>query len=154
MFLNILEPPRMPIGAATTSQTTNAKCCHCCASYGTTTINMTCDKNFVLNGDTIQVNGVIDHSRGTEDIKTCRIMLEERRVVISSGGHTRHHVDRSWAMHGINNQISKGGTQNFQFTNTIPNEITSYTAIGRVTARYFVLHLYTEYGCCANTAYA
>ena len=74
--------------------------------------------------------------------------------MISSGGHTRHHNDRSWAMHGINNQINKGETKNFQFTNTIPNDITSYTAIGRVTARYFVLHLYTVYGCCANTAYA
>ena len=83
----------MPIGAATTSQTTNAKCCHCCASYGTTTINMTCDKNFVLNGDTIQVNGVIDHSKGTEDIENWKIMLEERRVMIASGGHSRDFCD-------------------------------------------------------------
>lgn len=30
----------------------------------------------------------------------------------------------------------------------------SYTAIGRVTARYFLIRLMTEYGCCANTAFA
>lgn len=36
----------------------------------------------------------------------------------------------------------------------VPNTIVDYTAIGRVTARYFVINLSTEYGCCANTAYS
>lgn len=28
----------------------------------------------------------------------------------------------------------------------------NYTAIGRVVARYYLLHLYTDYGCCTTTA--
>lgn len=50
MFLNILEPPRVPIGALSITETTHSKCCGCCSDYGTTTISLSCSKNFVLNG--------------------------------------------------------------------------------------------------------
>ena len=83
-----------------------------------------------------------------------KVMLEERRIMISSGGHTRNHVDYQIGLHGINNPINPGSVHNFNFEATLPNSIVNYTAIGRVTARYFIIRLETEYGCCANTAYA
>ena len=79
-------------------------------------------------------------------------MLQQRKIMVSSGGRTRSALEHEWAMHGINGKIGKGTTKDFHFTNNIPANITDYTAIGRVTARYFILHVITEYGCCANTA--
>lgn len=32
--------------------------------YGVTNLNLNCDKNFAMNGDSITVTGVIDHSGG------------------------------------------------------------------------------------------
>lgn len=51
-------------------------------------------------------------------------------------------------------QIAAGAVKDFNFNAVIPANITNYTAIGRVTARYFLINLTTEYGCCANTAAA
>ena len=62
--------------------------------------------------------------------------------MISSGGRTRYAVNNSYAMHGINTKINPGEVRNFHFNYNLPN-IVSYTAIGRVTARYFVIHVYT-----------
>ena len=56
-------------------------------------------------------------------------------------------------MFEINEPVPKGKTKDFQFNANIPY-LDSYTAIGRITARYFLLHFITEYGCCANTANA
>ena len=58
----------MPLGAVTTERTTNAKCCGCCKDYGNTTINLKCDKNVALGGDSINVEGFIDNSHGNEEI--------------------------------------------------------------------------------------
>lgn len=69
-------------------------------------------------------------------------MLEQRRIMISSGGRTRYHLDYSHPLYGINRPINPGETYNFQFESTFPT-VNGYTAIGRVTARYFVIHLYT-----------
>lgn len=55
-------------------------------------------------------------------------------------------------MHQVTAPTAIGEVQQFSFTATIPTEIIDCTAIGRIVARYFILHLYTEYGCCANTA--
>ena len=74
--------------------------------------------------------------------------------MISSGGRTRSSVDYSFGLQGINKKIEPGTTYDFNFQATVPTNIVNYTAIGTVTARYFVIQLYTEYGCCANTAYA
>jgi hypothetical protein len=57
MFLNILEPPRVPLGALSLSNTVNSKCCGCCTDYGNIGVTLNSSKNFVLNGDTIQING-------------------------------------------------------------------------------------------------
>lgn len=53
-------------------------------------------------------------------------------------------------MGSLNNQIYKGSSRNFELNCKIPEHITNYTAIGNIIARYFILHLTTEYGCCAN----
>lgn len=58
----------MPIGALTLTNTVNSKCCGCCADYGNTVVTMNSDKNFVLNGDNIQVNGLINNSQGKQII--------------------------------------------------------------------------------------
>jgi hypothetical protein len=65
MFLNILEPPRSPLGPLSITNNVNSKCCTCCCDYGITTVTLSSDKNFVRNGDTIQLNGKIDNTRGT-----------------------------------------------------------------------------------------
>ena len=108
MPLNIMEPPRMPIGRVMKDSTTHSRCCGCCKDYGTTKISMTADKNFVVNGDSISVKGVVDNSQGKEDILSGRVELEEWRIMISSGGRVRHYVERRWPLHGINQPIRKG----------------------------------------------
>lgn len=72
--------------------------------------------------------------------------------MISSGGRVRNAIDNSYPMLSVNLPIPAGGSKDFSFVAQIPQNIVHYTAIGRCTARYFVLHLYTSYGCCANTA--
>lgn len=64
MFLNILEPPRMMLGPVSTTCRENSKCCNCCKSYGVTSVTLNCNNNFVMNGDLLQINGVIDNSQG------------------------------------------------------------------------------------------
>ena len=65
MHLNILEPPRMPIGAVSLTNTVNSKCCGCCSDYGITTVSLSCSKNFVLNGDSVSISGFVDNKQGT-----------------------------------------------------------------------------------------
>lgn len=43
-------------------------------------------------------------------------------------------------------------SENFAGQARIPTEIKGYTAIGRIVARYYVVAISTEYGCCAETA--
>lgn len=64
MHLNIMEPPRVPLGAISITNNVHSQCCGCCASYGETAVTMNCNKNFMITGDNFSVNGVIDHSRG------------------------------------------------------------------------------------------
>lgn len=91
MFLNILEPPRNPIGPATLTNTVNSKCCGCCADYGFTSVTLNCDRNFVMNGDLLQINGCVDNSRGNKVVDT-RIVLERRRFMVSTRGHVKNTV--------------------------------------------------------------
>lgn len=64
MYLNILEPPRMPIGAVAITQPINSKCCGCCSDYGIIVTSLNCSKNFVLNGEQVQISGSINNSQG------------------------------------------------------------------------------------------
>ena len=54
----------MPLGAVQISNSVNAQCCGCCMDYGITKINLNCDKNFAMTGDSLTVTGIIDHSGG------------------------------------------------------------------------------------------
>ena len=137
-FLNIMEPPRVPVGITSVQSTNQAQCCGCCKDYGTTVIDLKVDKNFAFNGDPIQISGVIDHSKGNTEIENSLVKLEERRVVISSRGVIRTRVDAGYNFGRIG-KINPGQTKDFQYQVQVPKKITSYTAIGRVTARYFVL---------------
>ena len=140
--LNIVEPPRIPLGAVMTERTTNAKCCGCCKDYGTTTISLKCDKNFSMNGDPINIEGFIDNSRGSAEIESGQVTFEERRILIASGGKVRYRHDQSHPI-GTIKKLNSGGTANFNFSGQIPLSIINYTAIGSCTARYFVIAVYT-----------
>ena len=75
MYLNIMEPPRMP-GPGHSQLINNPKCCECCKSYGTTIVSVESEKNFAMTGETIKISGNIDHSKGNERIKEALIKLE------------------------------------------------------------------------------
>lgn len=64
MYLNIVEPPRIPLGALTITNNINSQCCNCCTDYGNIRVVLNCNKNFVLNGDSIQISGMVDNSQG------------------------------------------------------------------------------------------
>jgi hypothetical protein len=68
IFLNILEPPRSPLGPIGLTIDANSKCCTCLFDYGITSVTLNCDKNFVLNGDIIQLKVTNNNSIGTEEI--------------------------------------------------------------------------------------
>lgn len=70
MFLNVLEPPRTPMRPIGLTNSEESKCCGCCCSYGTTGVTLNCDRNFVRNGDTINVKGSIDNRLGTKNVKS------------------------------------------------------------------------------------
>lgn len=74
--------------------------------------------------------------------------------MISSGGRTRNPLDATYTLLQNTEPINAGSQKEFNFIGTIPANIVHYTAIGRITARYFILHLETSYGCCATTAFA
>jgi hypothetical protein len=68
MYLNILEPPRMAIGAVSVSNSVHSQCCGCCTDYGTINIILNSSKNFVVNGDTINISGMVDNTQGKDKI--------------------------------------------------------------------------------------
>lgn len=53
----------------------NSKCCGCCSDYGHISATLTCDKNFVMNGDLVQVAGCIDNTRGNTLIDSGTVVL-------------------------------------------------------------------------------
>lgn len=81
--------------------------------------------------------------------------LEQRRIMISSGGNTRSFVDHRYPIQNNPVIVPAGTSYEINTNSMIPANILDYTAIGRITARYFVIHLWTDYGCCTkNTASA
>ena len=48
--------------------TVHSQCCGCCTDYGTVSVSLGCNKNFVLNGDNIQITGCINNSQGKDKI--------------------------------------------------------------------------------------
>lgn len=47
---------------------------------------LTCDKNYLVAGDKFTVKGMIDNSRGKQEVKQGQATLEERRIMIGHGG--------------------------------------------------------------------
>lgn len=144
--LNIQEPMRMAYGEVKAERVINAKCCGCCMDYGNTRVEMRVSKNFATSGDQVMVAGTIDNSQGTTDIEGSVISLIEKRVMIAGGMKVRNEKDNEYVFEKLP-QVSEHGKSNFQTTIQIPN-LNNYTAIGRVTARYFVLRVQTSMGCC------
>ena len=90
MFLNLLEPPRMPIGPTKLSNSVESKCCYCCASYGETLVSMSCDKNFVRSGDSIRVTGLIDNTNGKNRVDSASVVLEQCLFEVASDDQNVH----------------------------------------------------------------
>lgn len=63
--------------------------------------------------------------------------------MISSGSSVRDTVDRTNVLVTNQGQVPAGSVLDLNFPVTIPYNITNYTAIGRVTARYFLLVFYS-----------
>ena len=82
-----MEPPRIKVKSA--QMTSLPQFCGCCKNYGKTIIELKADRNYAFNGNTLQISGIIDHSRGNADIEEALVKLEEKRVVISSRGDIR-----------------------------------------------------------------
>lgn len=77
MFLNTIQPFRALIKQIKSVETGESICCECCLSYGTTTLEMTSNKNYVKNGEMINIQGIIDNSRGTKSIKSASVVLKQ-----------------------------------------------------------------------------
>lgn len=74
----------MPIGSTTFSNNVNSKCCGCCKDYGNIAVSLTCDKNFVRNGDPIRVTGVIDNANGKIRVNEAKVIFEQNMIKIAS----------------------------------------------------------------------
>lgn len=55
--------------------TVHSQCCGCCTDYGTVSVSLGCNKNFVLNGDNIQITGCINNSQGKDKIDSWKLVL-------------------------------------------------------------------------------
>ena len=146
-----MEPLRGKLDCASITKTTNVQCCECCKDYGHTMVNLSSDKNLVMMGESMNLSVMIDNSLGEVEVERTSIYFEERRVMISSEGKVWGHLDRFQILHVLG-KVNPGQIENFNFSPTIP-QWNSYTAIGRITARYFLLRLATQMGgCCANSS--
>lgn len=65
----------MPIGPTTFINNVNSKCCSCCKDYGNIGVALTCDKNFVRNGDQIRVTGMIDNTHGKIRVNKAEVLF-------------------------------------------------------------------------------
>ncbi len=102
MFLNLLEPPRMPIGPTKLSNSVESKCCYCCASYGETLVSMSCDKNFVRSGDSIRVTGLIDNTNGKNRVDSASVVLEQCLFEVASDDQNVHLIiEKNFILHSV-----------------------------------------------------
>lgn len=74
----------MPIGPTRFFNNVNSKCCGCCKDYGNISVGLTCDKNFVRNGDMIRVTGMIDNSHGKVRVNEAKVIFEQNLIKIAS----------------------------------------------------------------------
>ena len=112
MFLNMLEPPRMPVGPTTFYNSVESKCCGCCASYGVTSVSLSCDKNFVRSGDPIRVTGLIDNTNGKSRINSASVVLEQCLFEIASNEYnTNFTLEKDFTLHRVTAPTAIGGQQ-------------------------------------------
>lgn len=104
-----------------------------------------------MNGDLVQVAGCIDNTRGNTIIDSGTVVLERRICKISSGDNVQDSVQEGFEFHRVG-PIQPQNSYNFNFVGKIPDNLIHCTAIGKIVSMYYVLHLYTNYGCCANKA--
>ena len=149
LFLNVQEPIRQKFGIMSKNQGCHSRCCGCCIDYGLITISMVSDKNFAINGDNIVVSGFIDHTKGKNNIESAKIILEERRTVVSDCNVVRDWDDHEYYLGEIG-PVNSGEKKNYNVPVKIPETLAHYTAIGSVTGRYFLLIVRAEMGCCAS----
>ena len=81
--VNIMEPMRLPLGGIKGQWLANPKCCGCCADYGTVTVDLQCDKNFLRPGDHFNVNITIDNTQGNKDAEKITLSLKQNIILIS-----------------------------------------------------------------------
>ena len=86
--LNIREPLRVPYQGQQTAITTSSQCCGCCSSYGSTTISLSCDRNFITNGDQISVKTNIDNTQATKELEYVKLVLKMNKIMVSHRGRT------------------------------------------------------------------
>ena len=108
---------------------------------------MKSNKSFLKSGDVVKISISIDNSKGNTGINGGRIVLEERKAKAFPGNLCENLPSRSWAMGYLHSGIPKGKIKNWESTFMIPNYIDTCTAIGTIVANYFVIHLYTDFGC-------
>lgn len=63
--------------------------------------------------------------------------------MISAGGAIRHPIDHEYILMNNVGEVGPGTVKDFNFNAVIPASITNYTAIGRVTSRYFIIKVST-----------
>lgn len=89
----------MSIGPVTTSGQMTLSCCDDCGkcdccwgcscyNSGIITCTLNCSKNFVLNGEEVQISGLIDNTRSKETISSFKLSFKEMRIMIAGGGRT------------------------------------------------------------------
>jgi hypothetical protein len=118
--------------------------------YGIISATINCDKNFIMSGDKVKVSGCLDNTRGKITVDA-RLVLERIRFKVSSGGKKSRKVEQSYSFR-IKNTALPGTSTNFNTIVQIPDNLNVCTAIGRFIANYYLLTLYTDYGCCTSTA--
>ena len=74
--INIVEPPRIPLGGIVSKSNNLKKCCGCCRDYGEVRVALASDKNFVTTGDMIEVSAIVDNSNGSIKLRNGRINFE------------------------------------------------------------------------------
>lgn len=75
--LNIFEPCRLEISSAQIQKTVHPE--SCCEDYGIVSFSIICDKNFVCSGDKINLEVVVNNTRGTGEINGFTIRLKNIR---------------------------------------------------------------------------
>ena len=73
--LNIMEPPRIPLAPSSASKSVLNIGCGSWNNYGTVTLSIKAEKNFVFTGEKLAVSGEIDNTQRNVPIKEGFLIL-------------------------------------------------------------------------------